>query len=170
MPSIRYENKTFQLYGDLPNIGSNAPDIRLVDTELRDVSLVNFSGKRKIMNIVVSVDLDLCADSVVEFSRLAAEHEDIAVLTVSYDLPFAHRRLAANNAFDNVCGLSAIRHAGFGENYGVLITEGSLAGMYANAVVVLDENNTVVHNEIIEDVTKPPDYAAAFQALGIDVE
>lgn len=170
MPSIRYNGKTHQTYGDLPNIGSNAPDIQLVNADLNNVSLANFSGKRKILNVVVSVDLDLCAESVVEFSRLAAKHEDIAVLTVSYDLPFAHQRLAKNHSVENVEGLSAIRHAGFGENYGVLITEGPLAGMYANAVFVLDENDTIVHNELIEDVTKHPDYAAAFRSLGVDVE
>ncbi len=170
MPSIRYDDKSYQIYGDLPNVGSSGPDIRLVNTDLNDVSLANFSGKRKILNIVISIDVETCAKSVVEFSRLAAEHEDIAVLTVSYDLPFAHRRLAEAENVENVHGLSAIRHAGFGENYGVMITEGPLAGMYARAVVVLDENNTVVHNELIEDVTKLPDYAAAFSALGVDVD
>ena len=94
--------------------------------------------------------------------------EDVAALMVSYDLPFAHARFAEQNELKNVIGLSAIRHAGFGENYGVQIVDGPLAGMFSRAVVVLDENNTIVHHEQIEDITKEPDYDAALRALGIE--
>ena len=96
--------------------------------------------------------------------------EDVAMLMVSYDLPFAHKRFQEQHDLKNVIGLSAIRHAGFGENYGVQIVEGPLAGMFSRAVIVLDENNTVVHREHIEDISTEPDYAAAFRALGIEVE
>ena len=89
---------------------------------------------------------------------------------VSYDLPFAHKRFQEEHELTNVVGLSAIRHAGFGENYGVLIVDGPLAGMFSRAVVVLDENNTVVHREQIEDISKEPDYRAAFRALGIEID
>jgi thioredoxin-dependent peroxiredoxin len=89
---------------------------------------------------------------------------------VSYDLPFAHRRFLAQNKLSRVISLSAIRHAGFGLNYGVQIVEGPLAGMFARAVVVLDENNTVVHNEQIADISDEPDYIAAYRALGITVD
>lgn len=170
MASILYENKRYQTYGELPPVGSSAPDIMLVDTELNNVSLSRWSGKRKIINIFVSIDTDVCAKSVIEFSRLAEGHDDIATLMVSYDLPFAHRRFLEQNRLANVNGLSAIRHAGFGENYGVLITEGPLTGMFSRAVVVLDENDTVVHIEAIEDIATEPDYAAAFRALGVDIE
>ena len=88
---------------------------------------------------------------------------------VSYDLPFAHARLQEQHHLEHVVGLSAIRHAGFGENYGVQIVDGPLAGMFARAVVVIDENNTVVHTEQLEDISVEPDYAAAFRALGINV-
>ena len=92
------------------------------------------------------------------------------MLMISYDLPFAHERFQQANKLQNVTGLSAIRHAGFGENYGVQIVEGPLAGMFSRAVVVMDENNTVVHSEQIEDIGEEPDYAAALTALGIDVD
>ena len=87
------------------------------------------------------------------------------MLMVSYDLPFAHKRFQEEHDLQNVIGLSAIRHAGFGENYGVQIVDGPLAGMFSRAVVVLDENNTVVHREHMEDITTEPDYDAAFARL-----
>jgi thiol peroxidase len=107
---------------------------------------------------------------VIVFDRLAVHHDDIAMLMVSYDLPFAHRRFQTDNNVKNVVGLSAIRHAGFGENYGVQIVEGPLAGMFSRAIVVLDENNTVVHREQIEDLGNEPDYMAAYRALGISID
>ena len=127
-------------------------------------------GMRKVLNIFASIDRDVCAKSVITFNELAGQIEDVAMLMVSYDLPFAHRRFQKEHGLNNVVGLSAIRHAGFGENYGVQIVDGPLAGMFARAVVVLDENNTVVHEEQIEDITTEPDYRAAFRALGIEID
>lgn len=170
MPKIRFENVNYRLHGDLPAVGSRAPDVSLVDTALRNVSLANWTGMRKLMNVFVSVDTDVCADSVIKFDRYLADQEDIAPLMISYDLPFAHKRFREQNELKNVIGLSAIRHAGFGENYGVLIVEGPLAGMYARAVVVLDENNAVVYNEQIADIKTEPDYGAACRALGIEID
>ncbi len=170
MASINFEKKSYPTYGELPNVGSSAPDIMLVDTGLNNVSLANWMGKRKLMNIFVSIDTDVCAKSVVEFASRVEGHDDIAILNVSYDLPFAHKQFQDDRKINNVTGLSAIRHAGFGENYGVQIMEGPLAGMFARAVVVLDENNTVVYTQQIEDIENEPDYAAAFRALGIDAD
>jgi thiol peroxidase len=154
----------------LPAIGSRAPDVSLVDMKLRNVSFANWMGKRKVLNIFVSVDTPVCAKSVIEFDRLGADVDDIALLMVSYDLPFAHRRFQEEHELTTVVGLSAIRHAGFGENYGVQIVDGPLAGMFSRAVVVLDENNTIVHREHIEDISTEPDYGAAFRALGITID
>ncbi len=170
MAKILFEGSYHQTHGDLPSIGSKAPDVSLVNTKLQTVSLADFTNRRKILNVFISVDTDVCARSVIEFDRLAADREDLALLMISYDLPFAHRRFQEMHDLRHVEGLSAIRHAGFGENYGVLITEGPLAGMFARAVVVLDENNTVVHEEFIEDITTEPNYRAAFRALGIDAD
>jgi len=125
---------------------------------------------RKIINIFVSIDTAVCAKSVIEFDRYAQGVENLAMLMVSYDLPFAHRRFQEQHKLKSVIGLSAIRHAGFGENYGVMIMDGPLAGMFARAVVVLDENNTVVHHEHIDDIATEPNYAAAFRSLGIAIE
>ena len=170
MHSITYEGTTYQTYGELPSVGSRAPDVSLVNTDLQDVSLANFMGMRKVFNIFPSIDTPVCAKSVIVFNKLAQDHEDVAMLMVSYDLPFAHARFRTEHSLENVIGLSAIRHAGFGENYGVQIIEGPLAGMFSRAVVVLDENNTLVHREQIGDIGDEPDYIAAYQALGITVD
>jgi thiol peroxidase len=170
MSTVVYENNSYRTAGDLPAVGSAAPDLSLVNTNLNDVSLANWTGKRKIMNIFVSIDRPICAESVRKFDRYGDGHDDVVMLMVSYDLPFAHKRFREAHELGNVIGLSAIRHAGFGENYGVQIMEGPLAGMFARAVVVLDENNTVVHSEMIEDITTEPNYGAAFRALGIEID
>ena len=167
---ITFDSGDYRTYGELPAVGSRAPDIMLVNTKLQNVSLANWMGMRKIMNIFVSIDTSICAKSVIEFDRMGAGIDDLSMLMVSYDLPFAHKRFQEQHDLENVVGLSAIRHAGFGENYGVQIVEGPLAGMFSRAVIVLDENNTVVHREHIEDISTEPDYQAAFRALGIEVE
>jgi thiol peroxidase len=170
MHRIKYDGFSYETYGELPSIGSRAPDVSLVNTELNDVSFANFMGKRKVLNIFPSIDTPVCAKSVVVFDGLSEGIDDVAMLMVSYDLPFAHARFRAEHDLQHVIGLSAIRHEGFGENYGVQIIEGPLAGMFSRAVVVLDENNTVVHREQIEDISNEPDYAAAYKALGISVD
>ena len=170
MHKIRFDGGVYETYGELPAIGSAAPDVSLVNTKLQDVSLANWLGLRKVMNIFPSIDTPVCAQSVITFDRIAKEHDDIAMLMISYDLPFAHARFQQQHSLDRVVGLSAIRHAGFGENYGVQIIEGPLAGMFSRAVVVMDENNTVVHREQIEDIGNEPDYATALTALGVTVD
>lgn len=170
MHRIRYDGGVYETYGDLPTVGSRAPDFSLVNTSLADVTLQHFRDQRKVMNIFPSIDTPVCAKSVVTFDRLAEGEEDIVMLMISYDLPFAHARFSEQHSLDRVIGLSAIRHAGFGENYGVQIMEGPLAGMFGRAVVVLDENNNVVHTEQIQNIEEEPAYAAALKALGMDVD
>lgn len=170
MAKVQYEGGTYRTYGDLPSVGSRAPDFSLVNTELKSVTLANWLGMRKIFNIFPSIDTPVCAKSVIAFDKYSKDYDDVAELMISYDLPFAHLRFRDKHNLQRVVGLSAIRHMGFGENYGVQIVEGPLAGMFSRAVVVLDENNTVVHEEQIEDLSKEPDYAAAYQALGIQIE
>jgi thioredoxin-dependent peroxiredoxin len=170
MARIQYEGGTYRTYGELPAVGSRAPDFSLVNTELKDVTLGNWLGMRKICNIFTSIDTPVCAKSVIQFDKYSKNYDDVAELMISYDLPFAHARFRDKQSLKRVVGLSAIRHMGFGEHYGVQIMDGPLAGMFARAVVVLDENNTVVHNEQIEDLSKEPDYVAAYQALGIKIE
>lgn len=170
MPKILYNGGSYKTAGDLPTVGSRAADVSLVSTELRDMTLANWMGKRKVLNIFPSIDTPVCAKSVRVFDKISADMEDIAMLMISYDLPFALKRFCDEHGLERVIGLSAIRHAGFGDNYGVQIVEGPLAGMFARAIVVLDENNTVVHSELVEDIWNEPDYKAALDALGIETD
>jgi thiol peroxidase len=170
MAKVQHDGGTYRTHGDLPSVGSRAPDFSLVNTDLKDVTLANWLGMRKIFNIFPSIDTEVCAKSVIAFDKYSKDYDDVAELMISYDLPFAHRRFFDKHSLQRVVGLSAIRHMGFGENYGVQIIEGPLAGMFSRAVVVLDENNTVVHQEQIEDLAKEPDYKTAYQALGIQIE
>jgi thiol peroxidase len=170
MAKIQHEGGTYRTFGDLPSVGSKAPDFSLVNTDLKDVTLANWLGKRKIFNIFPSIDTPVCAKSVIAFDAYSKDYDDVAELMISYDLPFAHKRFCEKHSLSRVVGLSAIRHMGFGENYGVQIVEGPLAGMFSRAVVVLDENNTVVHQEQIDDLAQEPNYTAAYQALGIQIE
>ncbi len=170
MAKVQHEGGTYRTHGDLPSVGSRAPDFSLVNTDLKDVTLANWLGMRKIFNIFPSIDTPVCTKSVIAFDKFSKDYDDVAELMISYDLPFAHRRFFDKHSLQRVVGLSAIRHMGFGENYGVQIVEGPLAGMFSRAVVVLDENNTVVHQEQIEDLAQEPDYKTAYQALGIQIE
>ena len=170
MAKVHHDGGAYRTHGELPTVGSRAPDFSLVNTDLKDVTLANWLGMRKIFNIFPSIDTEICAKSVIAFDKYSKDYDDVAELMISYDLPFAHRRFFEKHSLQRVVGLSAIRHMGFGENYGVQIIEGPLAGMFSRAVVVLDENNTVVHEEQIGDLAKEPNYVAAYQALGIQIE
>ena len=166
---IRIENASYRTYGELPRIGSHAPEFSLVNKKFLEVSLMLWAGQRKIVYVGLSVDHEECARTIIRFDEYVAGREDVALLVVTCDLPFAHRRFGEDHDLQVAEGLSAIRHAGFGENYGVQIMDGPLAGMFSPALVVLDENNTVVHREHLEDITAEPNYVAAFRALGIEI-
>lgn len=170
MAIVKFNSITYRTHGELPAVGSRAPEVSLVNTQLQNATFADWTGLRKVINIFVSIDTEVCAKSVIEFDRLAEGLDDVAMLMVSYDLPFAHARFQEQHDLKNVNGLSAIRHAGFGENYGVQIVDGPLAGMFARAVVVLDENDTVVHQEHIEDISTEPNYQAALRSLGINAD
>ena len=105
MNEIIFEGTSYRTYGELPTIGSRAPDVSLVNTELQDVSLANYMDKRKVLNIFPSIDTPVCAKSVIVFNRLAEKHNDIALLMVSYDLPFAHARFQKQHGLENTCRL-----------------------------------------------------------------
>ena len=166
---IRVDNASYSTYAELPRIGSHAPEFSLVNAKLQTVSLDRWSGQRKILYVCLSVDNETGARTIIRFDEYAAGSDDVALLVVSCDLPFAHDRFRKAHDLQAAVGLSAIRHEGFGENYGVKIMDGPLAGMFSPAVLVLDENDTVVHREHLEEITEEPDYVAAFRALGIEI-
>lgn len=166
MATVTLRGNTIHTHGELPAKGDQAPDFKLVNVDLKDVSLREFAGKRKILNIFPSVDTPTCALSVKAFNDHARKHPDVVMLQVSADLPFAQSRFCGNEGLDNVVALSMMRDRQFAEDYGTLISDGPLAGISARAVVVLDENDKVLYAELVPEIGQEPDYQAALKAVG----
>ncbi|CDF84466.1 putative thiol peroxidase [Pseudomonas knackmussii B13] len=165
MAQVTLKGNPINVDGQLPQKGQQAPAFKLVGGDLADVSLENFAGKRKVLNIFPSVDTPTCATSVRKFNVEASKLANTVVLCVSADLPFAQKRFCGAEGLDNVVNLSTMRGAEFLANYGVAIANGPLAGLAARAVVVLDENNKVLHSELVGEIADEPNYAAAVAAL-----
>lgn len=165
MAQITLEGNPINTIGDLPEVGGSLPDFNLVDKDLNDVSLATYKGKKKLFNIVPSLDTGVCAASTRKFDELAANRDDVVVLTVSADLPFALGRFCSAENIDKVQTLSMMRDRNFGKDYGVLITDGPLAGINSRAVVVADENDQVVYTEQVPEITQEPDYDKAIAVL-----
>ena len=151
--------------GKLPQVGQQAPDFSLVGADLADYTLASFAGKRKVLNIFPSIDTGTCATSVRKFNEKAAGLSNAVVLCISSDLPFAQKRFCGAEGISNVVSLSTMRGSEFKKNYGVALTSGKLAGVSARAVVVLDENNKVLHTELVPEIANEPNYDAALAAL-----
>jgi len=152
--------------GSFPQKGQTAPDFSLADKTRTDVTLANFAGKRKVLNIFPSIDTPTCATSVRTFNQQAAKLNNTVVLCISADLPFAQNRFCAAEGIENVETLSTFRNtAAFADSYGVAIKSSSLAGLTSRAVVVLDENNKVLHSELVAEITEEPNYDAALAVL-----
>lgn len=151
--------------GNFPQVGQTAAAFTLVGKDLADVSLASLAGKRKVLNIFPSIDTPTCATSVRQFNKTANDLVNTVVLCISADLPFAQNRFCGAEGLNNVVTLSTMRGAGFLDAYGVAIANGPLAGVAARAVVVLDENNVVVHSELVGEIKNEPNYAAALAAL-----
>ena len=152
--------------GDLPAAGAKAPDFKLTSAALADVSLKDFAGKRKVMNIYPSIDTPTCATSTRKFNEAAGDLANTVVLCVSGDLPFAAKRFCELEGLKNVAHLSTFRHPEFLKAWGVAMADGPLAGLTARAVVVLDENDKVIHSEMVPEIGQEPNYAAALKSLG----
>lgn len=154
-----------EVAGTLPKIGEHAPGFRLVSKDLSDVTLANFDGKRKILNIFPSIDTPTCAMSVRHFNEAASKLQNTVVLCISADLPFAQSRFCGAEGLDNVVTLSTMRGSEFLEAHGVAINSGPLAGVAARAVVVLDQNNLVTHVELVGEIKSEPDYSKVLASL-----
>jgi thiol peroxidase len=165
MATVTLHGDTCNTNGDLPAVGSAAPDFHLVDGKLGDVRLADYSGKKKILNIVPSLDTPTCATSAKTFNEKVAGRDDVVVLVVSADLPFAQGRFCEAEGLKNVIPLSLMRTRGFAKDYGVLITDGPLAGITARAIVVIDENDQVVYTQLVGEIADEPDYDSALAAL-----
>lgn len=164
MATVHLKGNSVHTNGELPAVGSLAPDFTLVGGDLADVSLAGFAGKLKVLNIVPSLDTAVCAASARRFNEAAASLDRTVVLVISADLPFAQTRFCTVEGLANVVPLSMMRDRTFAEDYGVLLVDGPLAGLCARAVVVLDADNRVIHRQLVDEITTEPDYEAALAA------
>ncbi|GDX59506.1 putative thiol peroxidase [Nitrosomonadaceae bacterium] len=151
--------------GTFPKVGDKAASFSLVGKDLKDVTLTDFTSKKKVLNIVPSLDTPVCAISTRKFNEKASSMDNAVVLIISADLPFAMGRFCDAEGLDKVVTLSTMRGGEFMKNYGVAITDGPLSGITARAVVILDENNTVIYAELVPEIKDEPNYDAALAAL-----
>jgi len=165
MATVKLDGQAVRTSGELPDVGSRAPDFRLVNSALEDVTLADFTGKKKVLSIVASLDTGVCAVSTRKFNERVAGREDVEILVVSSDLPFAQTRFCTTEGLEGVTTLSQLRSRHFAKDYGVLLTEGPFEGLSARAVVVLDENDRVVYTQLVGEIGDEPDYDAAFAAI-----
>lgn len=165
MTEVTLKGSPIEIAGDFPQAGQQAKPFRLVGTDLSDVELASFVGKRKVLNIFPSVDTPTCATSVRKFNAQANELANTVVVCISADLPFAQARFCGAEGLANVINLSTMRGSQFLRDYGVAITSGPLAGLAARAVVVIDEQNMVLHSELVAEIGNEPDYESAIASL-----
>jgi thioredoxin-dependent peroxiredoxin len=165
MAEITLRGNPIHTAGELPSVGSPAPAFTLTGSSLGDVTAGDFAGKSLVLNIFPSLDTGVCAASVRAFNERAAGRDDVAVLNVSADLPFAQQRFCGAEGIENATSASTFR-SDFGDVYGVRITDGPMAGLMSRAVVVIDGDGKVIYTEQVPEIAQEPDYASALAALG----
>lgn len=165
MATVSGKGQKMNTVGELPEIGSSAPDFELTRIDLTPATLADFKGKKVVLNIFPSLDTSTCANSVRKFNQEAAGLENTVVLCISKDLPFAQRRFCGAEGIDQVVMLSDFRDGNFGKTYGVTFTDSPMRTLLSRSVVVLDEKGTVIHTEQVADTGNEPNYKAALSAL-----
>lgn len=169
MAIFTIKGKSFSTNGELPTIGSEAPDFKLTNARLKDKSLADFKRKKKIIYTVTSLDTDVCESTTQEFSQkfsqVVGNRDDVVLLVVSGDLPFAQSRVANEKNLQHMTTLSGMRSRNFAKDYGVLIQDGPLAGLMARTVTIIGEDNKVIYTEFVEEITNAPDYDKALAML-----
>ncbi|SFM96221.1 thiol peroxidase (atypical 2-Cys peroxiredoxin) [Izhakiella capsodis] len=163
--TVLFQGNPITVTGQIPRKGASAKAFSLVAKDLVDTPLSQFAGKRKVLNIFPSIDTGVCATSVRKFNQLAGEMDNTVVLCISADLPFAQSRFCGSDGLANVITFSTLRGGNFKEDYGVAIADGPLRGLTARAVIVLDEQDKVLHSQLVEEITSEPNYDAVLAAL-----
>jgi len=164
MANTAFKGNPVHTNGDLPAVGGKAPDFKLTSTALAEVTLSSYAGKKKILTINPSLDTGVCQATVRNFNKRAADIADAVVLSISSDLPFAAKRFCTTEGIEKVVPLSVMRDRKFAKDYGLLQTDGPLAGLVARAVIVLDANDKVLYAQLVPEITTEPDYDAALAA------
>ena len=158
MATVQFKGNDVQTNGQLPAVGSVAPDFVLVGSGLQDVKLSDYKGKKVVLNIFPSIDTGTCAASVRKFNQVAASKPNTVVICISKDLPFAQSRFCGAEGIENVITVSDFRASSFDNDYGVLLTDGPLMGLLSRSVVVVDENGNVSYNELVSEIVNEPNY------------
>ena len=164
MAEITFRGNPINTVGELPAVGSSAPEFTLVGGNLADVTLADFAGKKLVLNIFPSIDTGVCQASVRAFNEKAGGRDDVTVLNVSADLPFAQGRFCGAEGIENVTTASTFRST-FGADYGMSLIDGPLAGVLARGVVVIDPDGTVKYTELVGEIGDEPDYDSAIAAI-----
>ncbi len=165
MATITLGGNAIHTAGELPKVGTQAPDFRLTNQDLADVKLSDLKGKRVVLNIFPSIDTGVCASSTRKFNELASQIENTVIICVSKDLPFAFKRFCGAEGLTQVHGGSQYKDNSFSNAYGVDIIDGKLAGLMSRAVVIIDENGIVLYNQQVVEIGEEPNYEAAMDAL-----
>jgi thiol peroxidase len=165
MAQVKFKGSTVELNGKFPQVGDILPDLKLTSTELTDVSLSSFKLPYTVLNIFPSVDTPVCSESVIKFNQVGQEFSNCNMLCISKDLPFAQARFCGTKDIKNAKTLSAFRYPENGEKLGVEITESPLKGLFARAVIVIDNNRKVIYTELVPEVTDRPDYDACLKII-----
>ncbi len=164
MAQVTLRGNPIHTNGELPKVGAAAPAFKLTGGDLQDVTLADFAGKTKVLNIVPSLDTAVCATSTRRFNEAAGKLPGTVVLVVSADLPFASKRFCTTEGLRNVVPLSLMRDREFAKAYGVLLQDGPLAGLCARAVVVIDAQDRVKYTQLVPEIGQEPDYDSALVA------
>ncbi|WP_242132262.1 thiol peroxidase [Aestuariivivens marinum] len=165
MATLSLKGNTIHSKGELPKIGTQAPDFELAAADLSDKTLNDYKGFRVIMNIFHSIDTGTCAASVRQFNKEASKLNNTKILCISKDLPFAMARFCGAEGIDNVETLSDFRNGNFGESYNLTYVDGPIRGLLARSIIILDENGKILHTEQVQEVVEEPNYKAALAAL-----
>jgi thiol peroxidase len=165
MANVTLGGNPITVNGNFPKPGDSAADFTLTGNDLKEVSLKDYAGKRKVLNIVPSLDTPVCQVSTRTFNQKASGLKDTVVLVISADLPFAAKRFCTTEGLANVVSLSTFRNRDFHSKYGVDVADGALKGLTSRAVVVLDENDKVLYSELVPEIKEEPKYDAALAVL-----
>ena len=165
MAQVTLGGNPVNVSGNFPKPGDSAPDFTLTGKDLKEVSLKEFQGKRKVLNIVSSLDTGVCQASARAFNQRASSLSNAVVLVISADLPFVGARFCGAEGLNDVVTLSTFRNRDFHSKYGVDMTDGPLKGLAARGVVVVDENNKVLYSELVPEIKQEPNYDAALAAI-----
>lgn len=165
MATITLGGNPINTCGDLPKVGTTAPNFNLVKNDLSIVSLAEFKGTKLVLNIFPSVDTGTCAASVRNFNAKASALENTKILCISRDLPFAQTRFCGAEGLENVINLSDFKTGSFGKDYGLEIVDSAFAGLHSRVVIVIDENGVVKYTEQVSEIANEPNYEDALFAL-----